>query len=117
MTDVDGNVLLDFAAVSLVDVGHAHPHVVEARQEQASRFIHTDFTIVPYAGVGHARRTALAVAPFTGPAKAAFDAGTEAVENAVEFRAHTRNGGGDRVRRRVPWSYADVADADVETHP
>ncbi|HSX22493.1 MAG TPA: aspartate aminotransferase family protein, partial [Gaiellaceae bacterium] len=55
-------------------------------------FLHTDFTIVPYElYITYAERL-LALAPFAGPAKAAFfNAGTEAVENAVKFaRAYTK---------------------------
>ncbi len=92
LTDVDGNTYIDFTGgVGCLNVGHAHPKVVEAVQEQAARFLHTDFTMIPYeVGVTLAERL-LAVAPFTGPAKAAFfNAGTEAVENAVKFaRAYT----------------------------
>jgi 4-aminobutyrate aminotransferase/(S)-3-amino-2-methylpropionate transaminase len=93
LTDVDGNVFLDFAGgVGCLNVGHAHPHVVEAVQEQASRFIHTDFTIVPYEVYVTLAERLLAVSPFSGPAKAAFfNAGTEAVENAIKFaRAYTK---------------------------
>ena len=93
LTDVDGNTFLDFAGgVGCLNVGHAHPHVVEAVQEQASRFIHTDFTIVPYEVYVTLAERLLALAPFTGPAKAAFfNAGTEAVENAIKFaRAYTK---------------------------
>src|SRR5256714_2354679 len=92
LTDVDGNTFLDFAGgVGCLNVGHAHPHVVEAVQEQAARFLHTDFTIVPYEVYVTLAERLLAVSPFTGPAKAAFfNAGTEAVENAVKFaRAYT----------------------------
>ena len=93
LTDVDGNTFLDFTGgVGCLNVGHAHPHVVEAIQEQAARFLHTDFTIVPYEVYVTLAERLLAVAPFTGPAKAAFfNAGTEAVENAVKFaRAYTK---------------------------
>src|SRR5882757_7776017 len=93
LTDVDGNTFLDFAGgVGCLNVGHAHPRVVEAVQEQAARFLHTDFTIVPYEVYVTLAERLLAVAPFTGPAKAAFfNAGTEAVENSVKFaRAYTR---------------------------
>src|SRR5438046_5238068 len=93
LTDVDGNTFLDFAGgVGCLNVGHAHPRVVEAVQEQAARFLHTDFTIVPYEVYVTLAERLLALAPFRGPAKAAFfSAGTEAVENAVKFaRAHTR---------------------------
>jgi 4-aminobutyrate aminotransferase/(S)-3-amino-2-methylpropionate transaminase len=93
LTDVDGNTFLDFAGgVGCLNVGHAHPHVVEAVQEQATRFLHTDFTIVPYEVYVTLAERLLAVTPFTGPAKAAFfNAGAEAVENAVKFaRAYTK---------------------------
>src|SRR5438270_1706908 len=92
LTDVDGNTFLDFAGgVGCLNVGHAHPRVVEAVQEQAARFLHTDFTIVPYEAYVTLAERLLALAPFRGPAKAAFfNAGTEAVENAVKFaRAYT----------------------------
>src|SRR5215212_8669419 len=49
ITDLDGNVFIDFAGgVGCLNVGHSHPHVVAAAQEQLSHFAHTDFTIVPY---------------------------------------------------------------------
>src|SRR5215210_6702832 len=92
ITDVDGNTFIDFAGgVGCLNVGHSHPHVVAAAQEQLDRFSHTDFTIVPYEVYVTLSERLLAVAPFTGPAKAAFfNAGTEAVENAIKFaRAYT----------------------------
>jgi 4-aminobutyrate aminotransferase / (S)-3-amino-2-methylpropionate transaminase / 5-aminovalerate transaminase len=92
VTDVDGNTFIDFAGgVGCLNVGHSHPHVVQAAQEQLDRFSHTDFTVVPYEVYATLSERLLALAPFTGPAKAAFfNAGTEAVENAVKFaRAFT----------------------------
>ena len=92
ITDVDGNVFIDFAGgVGCLNVGHSHPHVVAAAQEQLERFSHTDFTVVPYEVYATLAERLLALTPFTGPAKAAFfNAGTEAVENAVKFaRAYT----------------------------
>jgi 4-aminobutyrate aminotransferase/(S)-3-amino-2-methylpropionate transaminase len=92
LTDVDGNTYIDFTGgVGCLNVGHSHPKVVEAVQEQAARFLHTDFTIVPYEVCVTLAERLLAVAPFSGPAKAAFfNAGTEAVENSVKFaRAYT----------------------------
>ena len=72
-------------------MGHSHPQVVAAAQEQLERFSHTDFTVVPYEIYATLSERLLALAPFGGPAKAAFfNAGTEAVENAVKFaRAYT----------------------------
>jgi 4-aminobutyrate aminotransferase/(S)-3-amino-2-methylpropionate transaminase len=93
LTDVDGNTFVDFVGgVGCLNVGHAHPRVVAAVQEQAARFLHTDFTVVPYEVYVSLAERLLALAPFEGPAKAAFfNAGTEAVENAVKFaRAYTK---------------------------
>ena len=93
VTDVDGNSFVDFTGgVGCLNVGHTHPRVVAAVQEQAARFIHTDFTIVPYEIYVEYAERLTAVAPFSGPTKAAFfNAGTEAVENAVKFaRGYTR---------------------------
>ncbi len=87
ITDVDGNTFVDFVGgVGCVNVGHCHPHVVAAVQEQAERFIHTDFSVVPYEVYMALSERLLAVTPIAGPKKAAFfNAGTEAVENAVKF--------------------------------
>jgi 4-aminobutyrate aminotransferase / (S)-3-amino-2-methylpropionate transaminase / 5-aminovalerate transaminase len=92
LTDVDGNTFVDFAGgVGCMNVGHSHPRVVEAIREQAERFTHTDFTIVPYENyVALAERLGELV-PISGELRAGFfNAGAEAVENAVKFaRAHT----------------------------
>src|SRR4029079_11187433 len=93
LTDVDSNTFIDFAGgVGCLNVGHAHPRVVDAVQEQAARLLHTDFTIVPYEVYVTLAERLLALAPFAGPAMAAFfNSGAEAVENAVKFaRAYTK---------------------------
>ena len=96
ITDVDGNTFIDFAGgVGTLNVGHSHPEVVAAAQEQLDRFSHTDYTVVPYeVYVTLAERLAMQ-APITGAVKAAFfNAGTEAVENAVKFaRLATKRSG------------------------
>jgi 4-aminobutyrate aminotransferase / (S)-3-amino-2-methylpropionate transaminase / 5-aminovalerate transaminase len=92
LTDVDGNTFIDFTGgVGCLNVGHSHPRLVEAAQEQLTKFSHTDFTIVPYELYVTLAERLLELAPFTGPAKAAFfNAGTEAVENAIKFaRSYT----------------------------
>jgi 4-aminobutyrate aminotransferase/(S)-3-amino-2-methylpropionate transaminase len=93
ITDVDGNTFVDFAGgVGCMNVGHSNPRVVEAIREQAERFTHTDFTIVPYENyVALAERLGELV-PISGDVRASFfNAGAEAVENAVKFaRSHTR---------------------------
>src|SRR5215208_3017624 len=93
LTDVDGNTFIDFTGgVGCLNVGHSHPRLVEAAQEQLAKFSHTDFTIVPYEIYITLAERLLAVSPFTSPAKAAFfNAGTEAVENAIKFaRSYTK---------------------------
>jgi 4-aminobutyrate aminotransferase/(S)-3-amino-2-methylpropionate transaminase len=93
LTDVDGNTFIDFTGgVGCLNVGHANPRVIEAVQEQAAKFLHTDFTIVPYETYVTLAERLIASAPISGPAKAAFfNAGTEAIENAVKFsRAYTK---------------------------
>src|ERR687893_650952 len=93
LTDVDGNTFIDFTGgVGCLNVGHSHPRLIEAAQEQLTKFSHTDFTIVPYEVYVTLAERLLALAPFTSPAKAAFfNAGTEAVENAIKFaRSYTK---------------------------
>lgn len=93
LTDVDGNTFIDFTGgVGCLNVGHAHPRVVEAVQEQAAKFLHTDFTIVPYEVYVTLAERLVDSVPISGAAKAAFfNAGTEAIENAVKFaRAYTK---------------------------
>ncbi len=87
LTDVDGNTFIDFTGgVGCLNVGHSHPRVVEAAQEQLAKFSHTDFTIVPYEVYVTLAERLIAASPFRSPAKAAFfNAGTEAVENAIKF--------------------------------
>jgi 4-aminobutyrate aminotransferase/(S)-3-amino-2-methylpropionate transaminase len=93
ITDVDGNTFIDFTGgVGCLNVGHAHPRVTAAVQEQAERFLHTDFSVVPYELYVTLAERLLALTPISGPTKAAFfNAGTEAVENAVKFaRSYTK---------------------------
>src|SRR5437762_11114277 len=93
LTDVDGNTFIDFAGgVGCLNVGHTHPDVVAAAQEQLERFSHTDFTIVPYESYVRLAERMTQLAPIGGETRAAFfNAGTEAIENAVKFaRSYTK---------------------------
>jgi 4-aminobutyrate aminotransferase/(S)-3-amino-2-methylpropionate transaminase len=87
LTDVDGNTFIDFTGgVGCLNVGHSHPRLVEAAQEQLARFSHTDFTIVPYEVYVTLAERLCELAPIGGAPKAAFfNAGTEAIENAIKF--------------------------------
>ncbi|MGB2953506.1 MAG: 4-aminobutyrate--2-oxoglutarate transaminase [Gaiellaceae bacterium] len=93
LTDVDGNTFIDFTGgVGCLNVGHSHPAVVAAAREQLERFTHTDFTIVPYETYVTLAERLTDSAPISAPAKAAFfNAGAEAIENAIKFaRAYTK---------------------------
>ena len=93
LTDVDGNTFIDFTGgVGRLNVGHSHPRVVEAVQEQIARFSHTDFTIVPYESYVALAERLCELAPIGGELRAAFfNAGAEAIENAVKFaRSYTK---------------------------
>jgi 4-aminobutyrate aminotransferase / (S)-3-amino-2-methylpropionate transaminase / 5-aminovalerate transaminase len=91
LTDVDGNTFIDFTGgVGCLNVGHSHPRVVEAAQEQLERFSHTDFTIVPYEVYVRLAERLCELAPIANAKAAFFNAGTEAVENAIKFaRSYT----------------------------
>jgi 4-aminobutyrate aminotransferase/(S)-3-amino-2-methylpropionate transaminase len=93
LTDVDGNTFIDFTGgVGCLNVGHSNPKVVAAAQEQLTRFSHTDFTIVPYEVYVTLAERLCEIVPVRKPAKAAFfNAGTEAIENAIKFaRTYTK---------------------------
>ena len=96
ITDVDGNTFVDFVGgVGVANVGHNHPRVVEAISEQVDRFLHTDFTVVPYEGYVELAERLGALAPISGETRGAFfNAGAEAVENAVKLsRLYTKRQG------------------------
>src|SRR3990172_5064111 len=87
ITDVDGNTFVDFSGgVGCLNVGHSHPRVVKAGQEQISLFTHTDFTIVPYECYVELAERLCALVPIRDGVRAAFfNSGAEAVENAIKF--------------------------------
>jgi len=96
ITDVDGNTFVDFVGgVGVVNVGHNHPRVVAAIAEQSERFLHTDFTVVPYEGYVELAERLGALVPIGGETRGAFfNAGAEAVENAVKLaRLYTKRQG------------------------
>ncbi|MCA1838876.1 MAG: aspartate aminotransferase family protein [Actinomycetota bacterium] len=82
--DVDGNRFIDFiGGVGCLVVGHSHPHVVSAINEQVSRFTHTDFSISPYESY---LQLAGRLSDMCGGGRKAgfFNSGAEAVENAIK---------------------------------
>jgi 4-aminobutyrate aminotransferase/(S)-3-amino-2-methylpropionate transaminase len=87
VTDVDGNVFTDLAGgLGCMNVGHSHPKVVKAIQEAAAHFTHTDFSVIMYEDLIRLADRLIARAPGDFAKKACFfNAGAEAVENAVKF--------------------------------
>jgi 4-aminobutyrate aminotransferase / (S)-3-amino-2-methylpropionate transaminase / 5-aminovalerate transaminase len=90
VTDVDGNTFLDWSGgIGCLNVGHTNAAVSAALHQQVDRFLHTDFTVVPYEGYVELAERIVAVSPIAGPNKVAFfNSGAEAVENAVKVARH-----------------------------
>ncbi len=90
MTDLDGRELIDFAGgIGVVNVGHAHPKVVAAIQDQAAKYIHTCFHVAmyePYVDLAK-RLNELTPGDFHKMTLLA-NSGAEAVENAVKIARH-----------------------------
>ncbi len=87
LEDVDGNHLIDLGAgIAVVNVGHAHPHVVDAISRQAQQFLHTCFQVTPYEGYVAVCEALNARTP-GGHEKRSFlvNSGAEAVENTVKI--------------------------------
>ncbi len=91
--DLDGNRFIDFSGGwGCLNVGQRNDHVVAALHDQLDRFLHTDFTAVPYAPLVELAELLVKCVPGPGEKKAAFfNSGAEAVENAVKIaRAYTK---------------------------
>jgi 4-aminobutyrate aminotransferase / (S)-3-amino-2-methylpropionate transaminase / 5-aminovalerate transaminase len=90
VTDVDGNTFLDWSGgIGCLNVGHTNPAVTAALHRQVDRYLHTDFTVVPYEPYVELAERLVAVTPIAGAKKAAFfNSGAEAVENAVKIARH-----------------------------
>ena len=94
--DIDGNQYIDLTGGwGCLAVGHAHPAVVNAVQEQVSRFTHTDFTAVPYESFVALCKKLSQLAPGDSEKNTVlFNCGAEAIENAVKMaRAFTERPG------------------------
>ena len=86
ITDVDGNTYIDFATgISVMNLGHSHPRVVDAIVTQAQALVHSGAPVMmPEAYVRLARRLC-EITPGQFPKKALLlNSGAEAVENAVK---------------------------------
>lgn len=81
--DADGNKFFDFVAgVAVNNLGHAHPAIVKALREQASKIIHCS-NLYEIPGQG---QLACQLTRLTGLTKAFFcNSGAEAIEAAIKF--------------------------------
>lgn len=87
VTDVDGNVLIDFAGgIGALNTGHTHPAVTAALRFQLPRLLHSSFHTgmhEPYIMLAEKLNR---IVPVPKPCKTAFfNSGAEAVENAVKI--------------------------------
>lgn len=87
VTDVDGNEIIDFAGgIGMQNVGHSHPMVVKAVQEQAEKSLHTSFHVFPYESYIELAEKINDRMPGDFVKKTMFiNSGAEAIENAVKI--------------------------------
>ncbi|MGC5328908.1 4-aminobutyrate--2-oxoglutarate transaminase [Brevibacillus sp. SYSU BS000544] len=90
VTDVDGNQYIDFAGgIGIQNVGHCHPKIVEAAQQQIAQSIHTCFHVFPYESYIELAEKLNKKTPGAFEKKTMFvNSGAEAVENAVKIARH-----------------------------
>ncbi|MFN2353659.1 MAG: 4-aminobutyrate--2-oxoglutarate transaminase [Desulfopila sp.] len=96
LVDVEGNEYIDFGGgIAVMNVGHSHPKVVKAIQDQAEKFTHTCFMVSPYQSSVTLAEKLCAATPGDFPKAAMFvNSGVEAVENAVKIaRYYTQKEG------------------------
>ena len=87
VTDVDGNVFIDFAGgIGVMNVGHSAPPVVAALREQVDRFAHVGFSVLPYESYVSLAERLARVSPGVFPKKVLLvNSGAEAIENAIKI--------------------------------
>jgi 4-aminobutyrate aminotransferase/(S)-3-amino-2-methylpropionate transaminase len=90
IVDTEGRELIDFAGgIGVTNVGHCHPKVVAAIKEQADKFLHTCFHVVPYELYIDLAAQLNDLAPGNHDKMTLFvNSGAEAVENAVKIARH-----------------------------
>ena len=85
--DVDGNTLLDFASgVAVLNIGHCHPKVVKAVQDQTAKLMHFAGTDYYYSIQSELAKRLCKVGPGHYKKKIFFsNSGTEAIEAAMKL--------------------------------
>lgn len=93
ITDIEGNEWIDFAAaIGTLNVGHSHPKVIKAVQEQLEQFTHPGFNVMMYESYIQLAEKLVSVSPVSYKASVGlFNTGAEAVENAIKVaRKYTK---------------------------
>ena len=91
--DVDGNVYIDLnSGIAVLNVGHAHPAVVEAAIRQVQRFTHYSLTDFAYEEAVKLAEKLVEITPGEGEKRVFFcNSGAEAVEGSLKVaRGHFR---------------------------
>ncbi|WP_444984107.1 4-aminobutyrate--2-oxoglutarate transaminase [Halomonas mongoliensis] len=95
--DEDGQRWIDFAGgIGVLNLGHRHPRIVKAVQDQLERVMHTCSAVISYAPYIQLCQRLCEKAPVKGPERKAMlvNTGAEALENAVKIaRAATGRSG------------------------
>ena len=94
--DVEGQRYIDFAGgIAVMNVGHGHPKVLAAIEEQLKRFTHTCYQVVPFESYIALAEKLNQLTPGTHAKKTAlFSTGAEAIENAIKIaRSYTQRSG------------------------
>jgi 4-aminobutyrate aminotransferase/(S)-3-amino-2-methylpropionate transaminase len=86
--DVDGNIFLDWiGGVGVLNVGHTHPELVSAVQQQAEKYFHGMFNVVTHEGYIELAEKLAALTPVRDKKRKVMfaNSGAEADENAVKI--------------------------------
>lgn len=85
--DVEGREYVDFSGgIAVMNVGHSHPKVVAAIKDQAEKFTHTCFMVMPYEpAIALAEKLQAAVPGSFAKSTLFINSGAEAVENTVKI--------------------------------
>ena len=93
VTDVDGNQYIDFnSGILCLNVGHCHPHVIEAVKKQTDKFLHYSWTDFYYEKLVDLGDRLEKLTPGKFPKKIFYSSsGAESIETAVKMaKWHTR---------------------------
>lgn len=87
ITDLDGRQWIDFAgAIGTLNVGHSHPKVTEAVNNQVDQFLMPGFNVMMYESYLRLAEKMCAVTPGDFEKQTIlFNSGAEAIENAVKM--------------------------------